>query len=70
MDHPGGGTPFTVRALAEAARCQPATIGHLLAGRYRRTETATAIRIAETLGCSLATLFMDGPSTDPDDASI
>lgn len=69
MDHPGRGDPYTVRSLADAAHCKPATIGHLLAGRYRRTETETANRIAETLGCTPATLFTPSASTDHDEPS-
>lgn len=66
MQHPRRGTPYTVRALAEAAQCKPATIGHLLSGRYRRTEEETAFRIAEALGCDAEALFILSPSTDLD----
>jgi len=67
MDHPGRGTPYTVRALAAAAQCKPATIGHLLSGRYRQTAKDTALRVAEALGCEANVLFMITPSTDPDE---
>jgi hypothetical protein len=66
MQHPGRGTPYTVRELAAEARCQPATIGHLLAGRYQRTAESTASRIAAALGCEMAALFVPTPSTDSD----
>lgn len=69
MQHPGRGTPYTIRALAAAAHCQPATIGHLLSGRYRRTEAKTAIRIAEALGCEIAALFTLPASMDLDELS-
>lgn len=65
MQHPGRGTPYTVRELAAEAHCQPATIGHLLAGRYQRTSESTASRIAAALGCEMAALFVPSSSTDP-----
>jgi DNA-binding MurR/RpiR family transcriptional regulator len=66
MQHPRRGTPYTVRELAEAAHCKPATIGHLLAGRYQRTAEPTAVRIAAALGCEIAALFVPSSSMDPD----
>nr|BEK68790.1 hypothetical protein KPHV_60170 [Kitasatospora purpeofusca] len=69
MKHPGRGTPFTVRTLAVAAECKPATIGHLLAGRHRSTDKETARRIARALGCDLAALFVSAPSTDLDEST-
>jgi len=68
MQHPGRGEPYTVRGLAEAADCKPATIGHLLAGRQERTATTRAKRIAHALGCSTNTLFTSDSSTDSFDA--
>lgn len=68
MKHPGRGTPFSVRTLAAAARCNPATIGHLLSGRYRRTSEDTARRITEALGCELAAVFVPSSSTDLDES--
>lgn len=70
MQHPGRGTPYTVRELASAVACSPATISHLLTGRYRRTEATRARLIAEELGCEQAALFAPMPSTDPDDTSM
>lgn len=64
MQHPARGAPYSVRALAAAAECKPATIGHLLSGRYRRTDQSTAIRIAEALGCEPTALFALTPSLD------
>jgi plasmid maintenance system antidote protein VapI len=67
MDHPGRGIPYTVRTLASAAHCKPATIGHLLSGRYRRTSRETAFRIAEALGCPTEALFTVAASPDVDE---
>ncbi|MFE6868370.1 helix-turn-helix domain-containing protein [Kitasatospora sp. NPDC057692] len=67
MRHPGRGAPFSVRALAVEAGCKPATIGHLLSGRYRRTEEETARRIARALGCEPAVLFLLPSSTNLDE---
>jgi plasmid maintenance system antidote protein VapI len=69
MQHPGRGTPYTVRTLAREAQCQPATIGHLLSGRYRRTEEAAARRIADALGCPADALFAIKASTDLDETA-
>lgn len=69
MDHPGRGEPYTVRSLAEAADCAPATIGHLLAGRQKATATPKARRITEALGCTHSTVFLSPASTDQADAS-
>jgi plasmid maintenance system antidote protein VapI len=69
MSHPGRGTPYTVRSLAEAADCKPATIGHLLSGRQRSTDQATALRIAGALGCDAGALFILPSSTDLDKTS-
>lgn len=69
MQHPGRGTPYTVRSLAAAAHCKPATIGDLLSGRYRRTSRDTALRIAEALGCDAEALFTLVTSTDLDKLS-
>lgn len=57
MEHPGRGDPYSVRTLAVAAGCNPATIGHLRSGRYRRTGMETALRIAMALGCEPRALF-------------
>lgn len=67
MQHPGRGEPYTVRTLAKAADCNPATIGHLLAGRQESTAKLRAERIARALGCSTRTLFMSAASTDSSD---
>lgn len=69
MQHPKRGTPYTVRSLADAARCKPATIGHLLVGRQLRTDETTAHRIAEALGCETSALFTLTSSTDLDGSS-
>lgn len=69
MAHPHRGTPYTVRSLAAAAQCKPATIGHLLSGRYRRTSRHTALRIAEALGCEASALFALPASLDLDETT-
>lgn len=69
MKHPQRGTPYSVRTLAVAAQCKPATIGHLLSGRYRRTSRQTALRIAEALGCEASALFALPSSLDLDETT-
>jgi transcriptional regulator with XRE-family HTH domain len=71
MQHPGRGTPHSVRTLAEASKCSPTTIGHLLSGERRDVHMDRAHRIAEALGVAVLVLFAppsspnsDGPSAD------
>lgn len=57
METPGRGAPYSVRALADAARVPAATVGHLLAGRTARCEMDAAHAIAEALGVAVLVLF-------------
>lgn len=58
MEHPGCGTPYTVRTLALAARCSRGIIGHLLSGEQESVPMDTAHAIAEAIGVAVLILFM------------
>lgn len=65
MDHPGRGTPYSIRQLAEAiGLSHHALIGHLLTGERSDCSTETAHRIAEALGVAVLVLF--APSASPE----
>ena len=69
MKHPGCGTPYTVRALAEAATCSPTIVGHLRSGGRDTASSEHAHAISEALGVGVRVLFVPPLSQDPDDAS-
>ncbi|PAU47384.1 hypothetical protein CK936_19055 [Streptomyces albireticuli] len=63
MHHPGRGTPFTVRSLAQAVGLSHhSTIGHLLSGRQVDCDPAIAHAIAEAVGVAVLVLFAPPPS--------
>lgn len=49
---------FTVRDLAERAKCSPATVGHLRSGKRQTCKTQTATAIAKALQAPVGTLFL------------
>lgn len=57
MEHPGRGSPYSIRALADAANVPRATVGHLLQGRTESCEMEAAHTIAEALGVAVLVLF-------------
>ena len=65
MKRTGDGRMVTVRALAEAAGCSHATIGHLLTGRQLSVSLAHAVGIAERIGVDLLVLFTPTGRTVP-----
>lgn len=69
MEHPGRGTPHTVRTLAEASGCSRGRIGHLLSGEQDSTYMEQAHAIAEAVGVAVLVLFMPPMSPNPDSSS-
>lgn len=69
MQHPGRGTSYSVRTLAEAVGCSPTTIGHLLSGQRVDADMQHAHRIAEALGVAVLVLFAPPPSPNADDSA-
>jgi hypothetical protein len=57
MEHPGCGTPYTVRTLATATACSRSIIGHLLSGEQDSVPMETAHAVAEALGVAVLVLF-------------
>lgn len=58
MEHPGRGTPYTVRDLAEVAACPASTVGHLRSGRQDAVDSDVAENLAEALGVAILVLFV------------
>ncbi|SDN19127.1 hypothetical protein SAMN05444921_12191 [Streptomyces wuyuanensis] len=70
MDHPGRGTPFSVRGLAEAVGLSHhALIGHLLTGERKDCDFDVAHRIAGVVGVAVLVLFAPPASPDWNDAA-
>lgn len=68
MDHPGRGTPYSIRDLAETAGLtHHSLIGHLLKGVRKECDMDVAHRIAEAVGVAVLVLF--APSASPDQNS-
>lgn len=57
MKHPGRGTPYSVRSLAQVVGCSPATIGHLLSGERSEVRPEIARSVSEALGVAPLILF-------------
>ncbi|MER5461599.1 XRE family transcriptional regulator [Streptomyces sp. NPDC002668] len=72
MDHPGRGTPYSIRELAETVGLtHHALIGHLLTGERQDCDITTAHRIAGAVGVAILVLFAPPASpeqngSDPD----
>lgn len=64
MDHPGRGTPYTIRELATVSHCSHSLIGHLLSGRQGDCDMEVAHGVASALGVAVLVLFL--PPTSPD----
>lgn len=69
MDHPGRGTPHTVRSLAEASGCSRGRVGHLLSGKQDSTYMDEAHAITEALGVAVLVLFAPSASPNYDSTS-
>jgi hypothetical protein len=58
MEHPGRGTPYSIRELAETVGLKGhALIGHLLTGERKDCDVAIAHAIAEAVGVAVLVLF-------------
>lgn len=65
MDHPGRGTPYTIRELAQTVGLpHHALIGHLLTGERDDCDYETARRIARAVGVAILVLF--APPASPE----
>ncbi|MGR7002768.1 hypothetical protein ACU686_40295 [Yinghuangia aomiensis] len=69
MEHPGRGSKFSIRQLADAARCPSSTVGNLLTGAQRGCDVLTAHAIVEALGVAILVLFTPSASVDSDGSS-
>jgi hypothetical protein len=65
MDHPGRGTPFSIRSLAKESCVNRSTIGHLLTGERDDIEMDDAHAVTEALGVAVLVLFMPPSSPNP-----
>lgn len=69
MDHPGCGTPYSIRTLAEAAGCSRSFVGHLLSGERDGCDEDIATSMSEALGVRVRVLFDPPPSPKPNDST-
>ena len=70
MDHPGRGTPYSIRELADAVGLtHHSLIGHLLKGSRTECDMETAHRIAEAVGVAVLVLFAPPASPDQNGSS-
>ena len=69
MQHPGRGTPFTVRSLAaEIGLSHHSLVGHLVSGQRDECDANIAHDLSEALGVAVLVLFAPPASprqTDP-----
>lgn len=71
MQHPGRGTPYTVRSLADAiGLSHHSLIGHLLSGERKDCDFEVAHAIAGAVGVAVLVLFAPPASPDQIDPSI
>lgn len=57
MEHPGRGTPYSTRTLAEAAGCHHSVVHRLVSGKKETVEVDLAHAIAEAVGVAVLVLF-------------
>lgn len=69
MEHPGRGTPYSTRTLAEAAGCHHSQVHRLLNGKQDTVDMDLAHALADALGVAVLVLFMPPPSPDQTDAT-
>ncbi|MDG9701728.1 hypothetical protein [Streptomyces sp. DH37] len=70
MEHPGRGTPYSTRTLAEeVGLTHHSLIGHLLNGVRKDCDMETAHRIAEAVGVAVLVLFAPPASPDQNGSS-
>lgn len=66
MDHPGRGTPYTIRTLADAiGLTHHSLVGHLLSGRTKDCDQDVAHALAGAVGVAVLVLFAPPSSPDP-----
>jgi hypothetical protein len=70
MQHPGRGTPYTIRSLAREASLSTSLIGHLHSGHRDDVDMVDAHNIAEALGVAILVLFAPPSSPEHNDPSI
>ncbi|MEU2674781.1 XRE family transcriptional regulator [Streptomyces sp. NPDC007164] len=71
MDHPGRGTPYSIRQLADAiGLSHHALIGHLLTGERSECDVDTAHSIAEAVGVALLVIFAPSASPEKNDPTL
>ncbi|MCX4849781.1 XRE family transcriptional regulator [Streptomyces sp. NBC_00893] len=71
MDHPGRGTPYSIRQLADAiGLSHHALIGHLLTGERGECDVDTAHSIAEAVGVALLVIFAPSASPEKNDPTL
>lgn len=66
MAHPGRGTPYSTRNLADAVGCHHSLVHRLLTGSQDTCERDVAHDLAEALGVAVLVLFI--PPTSPSQA--
>jgi len=69
MDHPGRGTPYSTRTLAEAVGCHHSLVHRLLTGTQETVDMQLAHAISEALGVAVLVLFVPPSSPDPTDTA-
>lgn len=69
MEHPGRGTPHSVRSLAEAASCSRGAVGKLLSGEQDAIGMVDAHAISEAVGVAVLVLFTPPVSPNRDKSS-
>lgn len=67
MEHPGRGTPYSTRSLADAVGCHHSLIHRLLTGAQETVEMELAHALAEAVGVAVLVLFAPPAAPDPTD---
>lgn len=71
MEHPGRGTPYSIRKLAEAVGLpHHSGIGHLLTGERKDCDETLARGIAEVLEVPLLLLFATSASPEQNETAL
>ena len=70
MDHPGRGTPYSVRSLGAAIGRHHSLIGHLLRGTRDDCEMEDAHAISEAVGVAVLVLFAPPASPEPNSTAL
>jgi Cro/C1-type HTH DNA-binding domain len=65
MDHPGRGTPYSTRTLAEAVGCHHSQVHRLLTGQQETVDMDLAHALTKALGVAILVLFAPPASPVP-----